>query len=376
MKNKVNNYFDKITPIRSDEEILTGVLRKAEEMERTKCRHKLSFKRPVIAVCATVLALSLGVTGAAAAGIIDFNEIFDKRIAVQNEELGNALMCSAEGFTYTISDDAYQIEMQGLTGTEHEIMGTLVISRKDGAPVTDYINAVSKEDKIVLVEEIDSAMYPTEEYSDFCYYGGAHGEYYTDNNGKMIIEFSAYNRTNMYNNKIRIYGQRKYLRLPFDWSVEFVYAPSETVVERLHRGYFTVDDKVPVTYWVSDTEMQEQMEKVETMADIYDIELNSLNGTITGTSKLPEEWIYKAAGRECFNISDFEVYLTQKDGTKVNAFIQSGGYTKNKFDLTLVYINGERDELIENETLDENHIAVDLSEIKSITINGKTFDMQ
>lgn len=375
MKNKVNSYFEKITPVRSNEEILSGVLRKAEEMEYTKNKHKFSVKRPAIAVCAAVLALSLGVTGAAAAGIIDFNEIFDNRISVENEKLGDALMCSAESFTYTISDEDYQIEMQGLTGTEYEIIGTLVISRKDGAPVTDYINAVSKEDKIIL-EEIDSAMYPTEKYSDFCYYGGAHGEYYTDNNGKLKIEFSIRNYYNMYNNKIRIHGRRKYLKLPFDWSVEFVYTPSETVVERLHRGYFTVDDKVPLTYWVTGTEMQEQIEKVETMADIYDIELNSLNGTITGTAKLPEEWIVRAAGRECFDLTDFDVYLTKNDGTKVNAFIQSAGYTKNKFDLMLVYINGERDELIESETLHENHIAVDLSEIKSITINGKTFDMQ
>lgn len=104
--------------------------------------------------------------------------------------------------------------------------------------------------------------------------------------------------------------------------------------------------------------------------------LKNPEDAIEGKAKLSEEWIYKAAGREVIAINKFNVFLTKKDGSTVYAFVESGGYSKNKFTLNLRYINRDLNELIENETPFDSYIAVDLSEIKSITINGKTFDMQ
>ena len=375
MKNKINDYFRNSTPVRSDDEVLFRVLRKAEEMQKTETKRKIILKKPALAVCAAAAALTLFVTGAAAAGIINFNEIFDKRITVENEELGEKLLCNADNFTFSVSDDAYQIEIQGLAGTDKEILGSLIVSRKDGTPVTDYIENVSQDEKI-FIENTFCEMYPTEKYEDYKLYCSEIFNYHATGNGDLKIEFSIYSIYNMYNSRIRIGAERKYMQLPFDWSVEFVYTPSETAVERLYRGYFTVDDKVPVVYCVPDEELQNQCEPVETMGDISFIELSSINGKIEGTAKLSDEWIYKAAGREAIAINKFDVYLTKKDGTKVCAFVESGGYAKNRFDLNLIYISDEVDTLIENETLSESKIAVDLSEIKSITINGKTYDMQ
>lgn len=375
MKNKINCYFRNLTPIRSDDEVLYRVLRKAEEMQKNEAKKKISLKKPIIAICAIIGALTVGVTGAAAAGIINFNEIFDKRIAVQNKELGEKLLCNTENFNYSISDEAYQIEMQGLIGTEHEIMGTLIISRKDGKPVTDYIKAVDISEKIFM-DKVTSEVHPSEKYKDYCFYSSTFCNYYTDNNGNIKIELTMSCYQNMYNNKVHIGAERNYKQLPFDWSVEFDYIPSKTAVERLYRGYFTVEDKVPVIYWIPDEEIQNQCKAVETMGDIDYIELSSIDGTIEGKAKLPEEWIYKAAGQELIAINKFKVFLNKKDGSTVYAFLESGEYSQNKFSLNLRYINRDINELIENETLFDNYIAVDLSEIKSITINGKTFDMQ
>lgn len=373
MKDEINSYFRKITPVKSDEEILRGVIGKAEEMKLNSSKPKFSFRKPLTVICAAAITLSLSITGAAAAGIINFNEIFDKRISVQDEKLGEALLCSAENFTYTISDDAYQIEMQGITGTGYEIIGTLVVSRRDGAPVTDYIEAVSIDNKVIMLDNTDCKVHLSEKYTDYITNGGAMCCYYTDNDGNLKIELNISCHTSMYGNKIHISCDKKYGKLPFDWIVEFTYIPSEASTEKLYRGYFTVEDKVPVTYQVSDDKMQEQTEAVETLANLKCIRLNCVGGTIEGKAELPQEWIQKAAGRE---MAAFDITLTKKDGSTVYAFIESGNYYNNSFIMKLRYTSDDLDTLIENESLRENLIAVDLSEIKSITINGKTFDMQ
>lgn len=73
MKTEYNALFDKITPARSDDELLLGVLGKAEKMDK---KIKKSFKKPLIAVCAASLAVCGAVTAVGAYCGWDFNKVF------------------------------------------------------------------------------------------------------------------------------------------------------------------------------------------------------------------------------------------------------------------------------------------------------------
>ena len=105
MKNDIVSLFKKVTPIRSDEEILKGVLRKAEEMENSKIKNKARIKKLIVAVCTVITAATLGVTGAAAAGIIKFDKICGSYITAENAELGDTLISVSSGFSDSISAD-------------------------------------------------------------------------------------------------------------------------------------------------------------------------------------------------------------------------------------------------------------------------------
>ena len=63
MKQEYNSFFDKVTPLLSDDELTQNLLRKERAMENKK---KFTFRKPAAAVCAVFAALSLSIAGAAA----------------------------------------------------------------------------------------------------------------------------------------------------------------------------------------------------------------------------------------------------------------------------------------------------------------------
>ena len=65
--------FSAVSMESSDESFAKSVAERKSNMESKK---RISIKKPVIAICAAAAALTLGTVGAAAAGIINFNEIF------------------------------------------------------------------------------------------------------------------------------------------------------------------------------------------------------------------------------------------------------------------------------------------------------------
>ena len=44
MKNDIRNAFEKITPVRSNDEVLSYVLRRSNDMENMTSKKKISFK--------------------------------------------------------------------------------------------------------------------------------------------------------------------------------------------------------------------------------------------------------------------------------------------------------------------------------------------
>lgn len=170
MKHEYNKLFDKITPKGSDDEFLEKILRKAENMEKSK--RIINFKRPVIAVLAVIAALSLGVTSAAAAGIINFDNLFGGHLNLQNEELCEELLSPITNFTYTVTDDNYGVRLKGVTGTSKRVFGCFEIYCVSGQPVSEY--SVKQEDKrrlntecIARIEYNDNEPYSWGRYTDY-----------------------------------------------------------------------------------------------------------------------------------------------------------------------------------------------------------------
>lgn len=72
MKAEYNSVFDKITPVMSNDELLAGVLGKAEKMDNSKKR----IRKPIIAVCAAAITICGTITAVGASCEWDFNKLF------------------------------------------------------------------------------------------------------------------------------------------------------------------------------------------------------------------------------------------------------------------------------------------------------------
>lgn len=139
MKTRVNEFFDNVTPVRSDDEIIADVLRKAENMN--KQTKKFNIKKPVIAACAAVCILGAGVTAAAATGLIDFEAIFSRHIAAENDMVAGKLLANVDSVVTQVSDDNYNAELKAVISDSGTIIGCIELSRKDGMPVADsFVN--------------------------------------------------------------------------------------------------------------------------------------------------------------------------------------------------------------------------------------------
>lgn len=409
MKNDIKNAFEKITPPRSNDEILSYVLRRSKDMEKMTDRKKISFKKPLIAITAAVVTAALGVTGAAAAGLFSFDDIFGSRIKAENADLGDALMCKAENFTYTVSDNDYKIELNGISGSSNEIIANIEISRTDGTPVVDsFVNEYnpdyaihSHEDCLVAYKPnyneqrlngtgkykindegnieivyvigqtgIGSApvanekitlhgakLYPIEPYLDFLYEDNnalarfENGELlYYENNSTNLVEIDT--------------SSVHYLDL--FWSAEFIYVPSEEALKTVAKSYFGEEDRLVCNGYLYD----ENFNKVEyeTIIKFIDMKLTSTSATISF------DMDYETTENGDIPFPDIEkAYLVRKDGSKVLMMIHSGGgaYTTG-FSYTYRYCSSYKDN--GDGSFFADYIAVDLSDAKGIEINGKLYE--
>lgn len=138
MKERYNRAFDNIAPEKSDSELYKAVLRKAENMKKENTR-RLSIKKPVVAACAAVAVLGVGVTAAAATGLIDFNELFGGRIGAYNENVNNEVLAEISNVVVNSSSDEYTLELNGVISTGEYLAGSCELVRTDGTPVVDYM---------------------------------------------------------------------------------------------------------------------------------------------------------------------------------------------------------------------------------------------
>lgn len=395
--NKVFKHaFSSVALQTDDESFVKSVTERKIEMESRK---KISIKRTVITICAAAAALSLGVVTAAAAGLINFNEIFGGTIKTQSEELGEQLIGNASDIKWTVSDDDYVVNLKGVTGTENSLLAVIEIARADGKPVKDYLSNLDfmyESGFFALFESVklnggfDSngdggcgtrineagnievtfdrtqaslagkkieingmSFYPTEELNDApidpSKEFGMHGssvEYYLDEEEKAYLD------------KIEL--------LDLSWSLEFTYAPSEAGELEITAEKFgeTVQLDFNV-YSVGDVPDNAVNEKFD--VTIYSLKADSI-GAELGITFDPEE--YKPCWEYSFN-PDFErndIKFIYKDGTEIPVTLGSwnagGDDDKYTMDLSLCYYD------------EDSVIAVDVSEINAISINGISYNLK
>lgn len=399
MKKYIDETFEKLTPVRSDEEIFSYVLRRSEKMDSVNEKPRLRFKKAAVAACAAFCTVVLGITAAAAAGILDFDRAFGRMVSAESAELGENLLCEAENFNYTVSDSDYKIKLNGITGSASEVMVNLEISRADGAPLIESFS--NRYDSRYGISGHDNILvYPNADDSYNRNIGGG-GSYTVNNQGNVEVicrlgssELNAYS---LKNKKIRIEGAKlfpidlyyehidplsdgtniengelKYFKgnkqvavdtssvhyLDLSWSAEFVYIPSEIALKTIRKGYYSLDDvKLMAVY----AENEKQLTDIK----FHGLELTSTHMTIEG--KLTD-----GVGELCF--TDNEVYLIRKDGSRTMVIMDSGSFDSHgNFSCTFRYCS----DFSENEdgSFFADYIAVDLTSIRSVEINGSVYKL-
>lgn len=97
MKKEYIELFDRISPQSSNEEFLSQILGKAEKMEK---KDKISIKKPVIAVLATVFTLAAATVTVGAATGWDFNGGFDAVFRNRTEQYSSEYQAYETGFDF------------------------------------------------------------------------------------------------------------------------------------------------------------------------------------------------------------------------------------------------------------------------------------
>ncbi len=408
-KKLIKESFSQVVPVSDNESFRNNVLERTEKMEN---RRKISLKKPVIAVCAAVAALSLGVTGAAAAGIIDFNEIFGSRLRVENEELGSSLIGKAADVKWTTSDEDYVVNLKGVTGSGESAIVVIEIARADGTPVEDYFRNTDLLSKTNLMGAYSDCRIDGE-YPNI----GRGGNEYVNENGniEISVEFSGIHHSyNMKGRKISLagtgfypaynliegevprektafmaYGDSEYQLtqeewdyldsiavLDLEWSIEFVYNPSEKSTDKLiakelsEKTLMAVD--IDIAHENSDGTLSfENFEVRELEAAFDEITISSVGGMLSGNIDI-SELVAESYYPSLISRFDTNVKLFNRDGTEsdIMVFMSSGTSNTNRetgilsfsFEIEF-HANG-------------GQTAVDLSEIGGISVNGTVYSLE
>lgn len=377
MKNDIVRLFDKTTPVMSDDEMLTEILRKAEKMEKSNIKSRKLIKKPLIAVCAAAGAAVLGIAGASAAGLFSFDDIFGNYIVAENEAVGDTLLAEASNFSSYISDDSYQIELKGVAGTPTEIIAYLEIIRKDGKPVVDdFRNEYNPKDNIVSSDKV------------MCNDGMGYNRYTVDEKGNIEIELNLCSPESLSGERLTAEGKGFYpteqyydfvtrenispenifeadtddfIYLPIEWSFSFVYEPVEGAVTQIEADSFSENITLNCESYADNGERAVFTSdftpvKLDLTATLAALKLKDINSGYGANFAIPSK--------------DNSVSLIKKNGEEINAFIS---YSSSSY-------NGDTEFGIHYSkipvTYDEEGgiimkiMAIDVTEISALKING------
>ena len=370
MKNKVNDFFDGVTPVRSDDEIIGNVLRKAENMKK---ENKIfSIRKPVAAACAAVCILGVGVTAAAATGLLDFNAIFNKYISDSSAEHGSGLLAAVSSDAPETGDDIYAVRLNGVTGTDNSVMGSFELYRRDGQPVSDYFineptsDVLRSEWHTYVLDDSGIAKMPEPE-------SGGCDMHFMDitinENGNIDCFFTIDATYKTSEEDILVSLKSLYAKdsddnpvpmLPLDIMFRFDYTPSETA---LVTKEINSSDTIVINY-VSNNDSTDVYEHI---TPVNSSEITAINTTIYFNNfnldaTFGERWLEYISNEE-----HNEFHMIMKDGSTVPMEVYHGngcGGDNPYIFYTFMY-------------LDENggRIAIDISQAEAISINGTIYPL-
>lgn len=357
MKTEYIRLFDKITSDLSDDELLQATLRKADKaMEENK---RKGIRKPVMVVCAVAAVVALGVTGAAAAGVLRFDELFGKKITAPTEQLANDLMGAASDVDIVCSDENYEVLLKGVTGTENSVLASIGVARRDGKPVCESVNIADFSAWCA-----DSDMSRSIEYSS---------EVLDDGSVCFTVEYSM-DLTGFSENEglagknivMSFTGLEVSEGAALDFSVEFTYEPSEESLKRL--SCTDLSERCTVLFSVSGEEGE-----LPTGRDIpFEVRLTAIDlraetGIISGCFDLGgydfEKYVINTF--MCRN----DVQLIMADGSTMAVSLGGYRYTRDgecvNFTMEVDYKG----------LFDEAETAVDLSAVTAVSINGTEYPL-
>ena len=370
MKAEYNRLFDKITSDLSDRELLDMALRKAENMEKTT---KKSVRKPIIAACAAAAVLAAGTIGVGAALDWDFNSLFGTRIVAETEQLGQELLGEAQNAVVSCDSDIYDLRLNGVTGTASSVLASIEISRKDGAPITEYPR-IGDIDTPVLINENGETVDISGDI------GMSTGIESTDR-GTMILTCTL---TSLNSNDTMEILADKRIRMQFkdifnigaiEFTAEFTYIPSEKAMDSLSGYDLSAPCSILHTVYPQGDMNQMTIDQVmgvapedriaEVDATISSISIRSDGGVISGKLHADEY----SLENHIYNtfMCDNDVKLIRKDGSEIPVSFGGHSISNNDGDFKVDLCYSERAGMVEK--------AVDISTIEAISINGTVYPL-
>lgn len=346
MKEQHNACYNGITPESSNAEFLERVLGKAETMNKQK---KSYNRKPLIIAAAAALTLCVGVSAAAATGLIDFNTIFGDAITAENEQLGAALIGDAANVRYSVSNEDYVVSMNGVTGSSASLIASFEISRADGLPIGN---------KDTFLDVGFLSLNNDEDFS------GGRCSYGFNENGNITIDYEyqlSFERlleddfvlsgAITMNGSLRFMDNGKWVDL--DWQTDFDYTPSEQSLKSLNASVVGKPCSLNCGYF-------DDNEFVTVPCTIEVLRLTSTGGAVMAKLDRP--------GRFVGLNHDNTLRLIKTDGSEVIVAF-AGGYTSDADNTIRYEINFYTDDTLCHK------LAVDLDEITAISINGTVYDL-
>lgn len=398
--------FSNVVPPVDSRTIMSKVLERTEKMDNRIIKKK-GIRKPFVAVIAAAATLALGVTGAAALGLISFNEAFGGEIKTEIED-PYVLMARTENVETYSSDEDYDVNLLGVTGGNDCAIISIEISRKDGKPVTDFfLSKTDDSDMSCIISAECNWDNPNTDKRQIS------RQWINEKGNIMVnIEFSAEfdyidDTTSLAGKTITINGdsfypaddfwdyfevnELKYVyypsseqivtkdgtpvedfpeinSLPLEWGLSFDYYPSEKSTVKL---YMKDEDKNSLV-----TFKKKQMnyidpnypEIIEYSLEVMDIEIGSTSGFIDIIEYKDSKPEFPA---HCF--PNNEICLITKNGEKI-MMNSNGGVASANAEHQI-----SREKMIYSSESAEyggySRLAIDVDEIAAISINGQIFEL-
>lgn len=341
MKREYNRLFDKISSEMSDTELLEGALRKVDNMENTNKGR--SFKKPLIAIGAAAAALALGVTGAAATGLIDFGQIFGGSVKVDSGLDAADYIAGAEDVVITCSDENYTVSLLGVAGTEKSVIASVELTQMSDNDAPSA--GITAEGIGVLPTHVRNRT--------------------ADGKHRLYMRGSANDDADTGANSESLDGRRISIAGTIngaEWSIEFTYNPAAAATGSVSAKDVSED----AVMWYGDSPFAREGEdgNVAINFDVTNIELWADGGYVEGVLDPTGE------GKTLMAFWGNEVKLIKADGTEIGGRVSGyigGAYGEKadvRFDIEYSEYNTEADTVI-----------VDLTEIAAVSINGTVYEV-